>query len=336
MKKNLLKKAGAVLMAVAVVVGSVLSVPRQSKAAENDYVSIYSSTWLDASANSEQSHEFNVSGGKNIYALIYAPEAVDGTVTYYKDGVYETVVPIKTSDWQYSSAAGYYCWGYTWKTTSDATYKAVISFGSSTYYDLEVLCDAGEKANISNTKLTVTEGFSHKLSVTNATGKVNWSTSNKKVATVSSSGLVKAKKNGSATITATLSDGTKLTCKVSVKKNVYSKSKLPVSSVTYGKTGVDVYKISYDKKGNLIMKANILNNSYHTDTKIKNLKITVRTLTGKTVAVYSVKNKKINIKAGGKKGFTFTVKKKNLKIKKADLRNISIPKASGTVMYKAF
>lgn len=336
MRTNLLKRAGAVLLTAVVTVGSVWSAPNESKAAANDYVSIYSSGWVEAGAYEEKSHEFNVSGDKNTYALIYSPAVAAGTVTYYKDGIYETVVPINTDDWQYSSTTGYYCWGDTWKATSDATYKAVISFESSTYYDLEVLCDAGEKAEISNTKLTVTEGFSHKLSVTNATGKVNWSTSNKKVATVSSSGLVKAKKNGSATITATLSDGTKLTCKVSVKKNVYSKSKLPVSSVTYGKTGVDVYKISYDKKGNLVMKANILNNSYHTDTKIKNLKITVKTLTGKTVAVYSVKNKKINIKAGGKKGFTFTVNKKNVKIKKADLRNISIPKTSGTVMYKAF
>ena len=120
------------------------------------------------------------------------------------------------------------------------------------------------------------EGFNHKLSVSNAEGSVSWSSSNSKVAAVSSTGLVKAKKNGSATITAKLSDGTKLTCTVSVKKNVYSKSKTPVSSVAYGKTGVDVYKVSYDKKGNLVMKANILNNSYHTDTKIKKLKLQLK------------------------------------------------------------
>lgn len=91
------------------------------------------------------------------------------------------------------------------------------------------------QAVISNTKLTITEGFNHKLSVSNAEGSVSWSSSNSKVAAVSSTGLVKAKKNGSATITAKLSDGTKLTCTVSVKKNVYSKSKTPVSSVAYGK-----------------------------------------------------------------------------------------------------
>lgn len=336
MKTKLLKKAGAVALTAAVVAGSVWNTPKQSEAAESDYVSVYSSGLVKAAANEEHAHEFNVSGDKDTYALIYAPEGVDGTITYYKDGEYEEVVPINKTDWTYSSSAEVYCFGDSWRTTSDSTYKAVISFDVATDYDLEVLQDKGEAAAISNTKLTVTEGFSHKLSVTNATGNVSWSTSNKNVATVSSDGLVKAKKSGSVTITATLENGTELKCNVSVKKNVYSKGKLPVSSVTYGKTGVDIYKISYDKKGNLVMKANILNNSYHTDTKIKNLKITVKTLTGKTVAVYSVKNKKINIKAGKKKAVTFTVKKKNVKIKKADLRNISMPQTSGTVMYKTF
>lgn len=338
MKTNLLKKAVGVLLAVALTAGSVWGASGQSKAAENDYVNIYSSGWKTVSAGEEQTYEFNVKGNKQTYAIIYSFEAVPGTVTYYKDGEYEIVMPIQKEDWTYSelNGTGYYCWGDKWSTVTDSSYKVVVSFDSDAYYDLEILRDADEKAAISNTKLTLTEGFSHKLSVTNVAGEVSWSTDNKKVATVSSKGVVNGKKSGSATITAKLSDGTKLTCKVSVKKNVYSRSKLPVSSVTYGKTGVDIYKISYDKKGNLVLKANILNNSYHTDTKLKNLKITIKTLEGKTVATYSAKNIKLNIKAGAKKGMTFTIKKKKVKIKKADLRNINTPRATGTVIYKRF
>jgi SLAP domain-containing protein len=335
MRTNLLKKTGAVLLTAAVAVGSVWSAPKQSKAADTKYVQIFSSGDVSVSAFEKKSYEFNVVGGKQTYTFLYATENVSGSISYYQDGESLGNVTINSSDWVYSDVAKCYCWGYKWTPSADSAYKVEISLNADALYDLEVVHDANQAA-ISNTKLTITEGFNHKLSVSNAEGSVSWSSSNSKVAAVSSTGLVKAKKNGSATITAKLSDGTKLTCTVSVKKNVYSKSKTPVSSVAYGKTGVDVYKVSYDKKGNLVMKANILNNSYHTDTKIKKLKITIKTLSGKTVATYSIKNKKVNIKAGAKQGFTFTVKKKNVKIKKADLRNIYAPKTTGTIEYKRF
>ena len=49
---------------------------------------------------------------------------------------------------------------------------------------------------------------------------VKWTSSNKKVATVTSKGVVKAKKEGTVTITATAKDGSgkKATCKITVKK----------------------------------------------------------------------------------------------------------------------
>ena len=55
------------------------------------------------------------------------------------------------------------------------------------------------------------------LSVSNATGKIAWSSSNPLVATVSGTGKVTAKGYGSAIVTATVS-GKKLTCKVTVLK----------------------------------------------------------------------------------------------------------------------
>ena len=59
------------------------------------------------------------------------------------------------------------------------------------------------------------------VSPANASNKaVTWKSSNKKVATVNSKGVVTAKKNGTATITATAKDGSKkkATCKVTVLK----------------------------------------------------------------------------------------------------------------------
>ncbi|MBQ9014992.1 MAG: Ig-like domain-containing protein [Firmicutes bacterium] len=57
------------------------------------------------------------------------------------------------------------------------------------------------------------------VSPSNAANKaVTWKSSNKKVATVTSKGVVKAKKKGKATITVTTKDGKKkATCKITVK-----------------------------------------------------------------------------------------------------------------------
>lgn len=73
---------------------------------------------------------------------------------------------------------------------------------------------------ISNTSLTLDVNQSYKLLIQkNIAGTVKWSSSNKSVATVDSSGLVTAKDEGTATITASL-DGNKTSCKVIVRKVV--------------------------------------------------------------------------------------------------------------------
>lgn len=71
------------------------------------------------------------------------------------------------------------------------------------------------KATI-NVKASVT--LKATINPTNAVGKVTWSTSNKKIATVSSNGVVKGVKAGTVTITAQTSNGKKATCKVTVKQ----------------------------------------------------------------------------------------------------------------------
>ena len=79
------------------------------------------------------------------------------------------------------------------------------------------------KASLSKTSLTLIAGRSETLKVLWGTGDVKWSSSKKAVATVSSEGVVKAKKAGRCTITAEVGDQ-KLKCKVTVQKKVYAKS----------------------------------------------------------------------------------------------------------------
>jgi len=84
-------------------------------------------------------------------------------------------------------------------------------------------------AVISDTEVKIGKQMTWQLSVSGAPSKVVWSTSNKKIATVSSEGLVKAKKKiGKAVITATLEDGTKLNCTVKVVKPSISQKEVSV------------------------------------------------------------------------------------------------------------
>ncbi|BCJ94719.1 hypothetical protein acsn021_22880 [Anaerocolumna cellulosilytica] len=75
---------------------------------------------------------------------------------------------------------------------------------------------AAATVRISKTKITMGVGETTTLNVSGTKKAVRWATGNKKVATVSSKGLVTAKSAGIVTITATV-NGEKYTCKVTVK-----------------------------------------------------------------------------------------------------------------------
>lgn len=84
--------------------------------------------------------------------------------------------------------------------------------------------EAATKIKINKAKDTLVKGDFTNLSVSNVSDKIKWTTSNKKVATVDSSGKVVAKKNGTATITATV-HLKKYTCLITVETPSISKKK---------------------------------------------------------------------------------------------------------------
>ena len=78
---------------------------------------------------------------------------------------------------------------------------------------------AASAVKLSRNKLTVSVDDKQTLKVTGTTKKITWSSSNKKVARVSSKGVVKALKAGKATISAKVG-GKQLKCKVTVYETI--------------------------------------------------------------------------------------------------------------------
>ena len=95
---------------------------------------------------------------------------------------------------------------------------------------------------------TIAVGSTVKLKMINTKKKVTWSTSNKKVATVTSKGVVKGKKSGTTSIKAK-TGGKTYTCKVMVKKRaVISKQIVTISQI--GKNAK--VKVTLTGKGKLV------------------------------------------------------------------------------------
>ncbi len=85
---------------------------------------------------------------------------------------------------------------------------------------------SSKKIALSKKSATITKGSKLKLKLNNAkASKVKWSSSKKKVATVSKKGVVKAKKKGKTTVTAKYK-GKKYKCKITVKAKTNNFSKL--------------------------------------------------------------------------------------------------------------
>ena len=341
MKKT--SRALAILLALALIVGMVPLSTKDVSAATDESYMLEASGAATAGVPIEATFTMQSSGVAQ-FAIAVATQC---NVTYsFRNSAGETVYGPKTfleSDSQWSSTGSYPAFAfavnvpqgtYTISVTFDVDQLAYAVLGQP---DLTSTPTPTPKLapTIDSKTLTITKGFKDQIKILNAGGaRITYKSSNAKVAAVNSKGKVTAKKKGTATITVKTSTGFTIPCKVIVKDNVYTVRKVAVSALPAGSFGVNVYKMSYDKKGNLVLKARMLNNRGYKAKYLKNFKITVKNGKGKKIGVYSAKKLTINLKSGKSKAYTFKIKKSKLKIKKTqDLRNASYPKSTGKYYY---
>ena len=104
---------------------------------------------------------------------------------------------------------------------------------------------------LDKTSITMYTGQTSTLKISGTSKKVTWSTSNKKVATVSSKGVVSAKSSGKATITAKVSNKN-LKCKVTVKKQATNNKKAALKAYYNFLKSYEFYTDSSTRRFNLV------------------------------------------------------------------------------------
>jgi len=332
--KSFMKKAVASLLVMALCLGGVSFQNQEAKAA-GDYVTLFNEKMI-ATAGKATGGSFKVTAAGDLAIGVSVMEKCAFTYQL-ADSTGKTVTSgtVTSTDANWNVSASSILYLINAKVTP-GEYSIALTFEQDqAAFALAGLLYPSTPPSLDSTSITVTKGFSDKVTVINAgNATVTYTSSNSKIASVDAKGNVKGKKKGTATITVKTSTGYTGTCRVTVKDNVYSRSKLSVGKAPASYVTPDVYKVSYDKKGNLIIKLRLINRFGRTAKQLKNFKVTIKNEKGKKIGVYSLKKKTINLRTGKAKALTCKIKKSKLKIKKTqDLRNMSNPSVKGKFSY---
>ena len=328
--KNLLKKPVCCLLAILFCAGVLLAHPQKADA--KTQVVYQTSAARVAAGGTPVQESFTMPQAADTAIIVVTAEPTDFTLSLYKsNGSLFASNQFSADDTLWhpltDGSYGYPCVSELPK----GSYSAELTFADDIIYGLVVTIDTKSKAALSHNKLPLTIGFSKTLKVTGNSGKVSWKSSKPSIATVNSSGKVTAKKTGNCTITASV-DGKTLKCSVSVKTNVYSIQKHTNADLDEKLAACEAYQASFDSSGNLKIKMQLINNTGNYARYLSDLRIQIKDASNKTVCSYKASKVNVSVADHDRRDFSITIKKKDLKGKKIDLRNVLIH-ASGHYVY---
>ena len=107
----------------------------------------------------------------------------------------------------------------------------IVALGVFAACGTEVEEQPMQQATLSATSMSVKMGESTQLNVLNYAGEIRWSSSDTTIALVTNTGVVEAVSIGSVAVTATLSDGSSMTCVVDVKPGESIIQSIKVTSI---------------------------------------------------------------------------------------------------------
>lgn len=196
---------------------------------------------------------------------------------------------------------------------------------------------AAATVKLNKTKASIYNSKSIQLKLLNAKGKVTWSSSNKKIASVNKNGKVTGLMAGSATITAT-NAGKKYTCKITVK-SVLAVKKKSITINTGERTALDFWfyidgnfdwKVANPKLLICDWSGKWTDGGNHAKLYLTGLKAgstTVKLTNNKTKDTVIIK-----VKIKGKTVSPISASKTNLEMKVGDLEIINITSLGGSGM----
>lgn len=334
MRKWFTQKIQPLLLALAMLVGICSGSVETAIAAEKN--KLYELGETEVTAGQEISFPFTLNEKSEIDVNIFINNVSAVTVSVYdsagKNVDWAENAFTIAADMFTSVKSGYY--GYV-DTLSDVpagdyTYKIVFTESTSAMVGAYA---APVPANISQTKATVTKGYTRKLFVSQGTVSF-WRSSKESVATVDENGKVTGVKSGKAKIIAAMVDGSEVSSVVRVKPNKFSDSRITTSDVKKNRCSMEAYSAVFDKEGNLTVKISFVNNTAQEITSLKNVRVKVTNEFGETVGTYKASSRKLRaVPANSVRRFSVTIKQADLKEKTADLRNSKIS-CEGKYVYK--
>lgn len=329
MKKSI-KNFISLVLTFVLIITAVAAYPTTTQAA-SDSTSILHKT-NTASGGEPLNYTFTLNRESDLY-FVMRMEYRTGIKLAIKDAllgneIFSDSISTGDSGWNYQKKTGVFEITHTMHIGA-GDYVLEVVFDQDATFDMS-MNQLALTAKLNKSSLSITKGFSDTIKVTG--GKIkSCSSSNTSVATVNNKGKISAKNTGKANIKVKLTNGKTLTCKVTVKSNVFSAKAITVTDTLLNTYQMKAYKASFDKKGNLVVKFKIANNGSGRITTIPAFKVVVTDSSKKTVATYKKASFRADLNSYKDKAYSITIPKSSLKksAKNIDIRTAKI-KITGT------